>query len=189
MTETCPSSAASGGPFTAGTWSALHPKTVGFSSAGPQTIVSSAGNPTISQAIDPISGGGACATVTATDQGPGVATYRLPAASGNGYTLLGAPVVTANLNVTGQFAFIAARLWDVDPSTNTEKLVARGLYRINGNAPNGKQTFQLHPGAWTFTAGHVPKLELLGQDSPYARTSNGTFSIQVSKLNLSLPTR
>ena len=189
MTETCPSTAPSGGPYTAGSWSALHPKAVSFRSAPPQTIVSSAGNPTISQAIDPISGGGACATVTATDQGPGVATYRLSAASGNGYTLLGAPVVTANLNVTGQFGFIAARLWDVDPSTNKETLVARGLYRINGKAPNGTQTFQLHPGAWAFAAGHIPKLELLGQDSPYARTSNGTFSIQVSHLSLSLPVR
>jgi hypothetical protein len=189
MTETCPSTAPSGGPYTAGTWSALHPNTVSYSSGTPQTILSSAGNPAIAQAIDPISGGGACATVTATDQGAGVATYRLPAAKGSGYTLLGAPVVNANLTVTGQFAFIAARLWDVDPSSNTETLVARGLYRINGSAPNGKQTFQLHPGAWTFAAGHVPKLELLGQDSPYARTSNGTFSIQVSNLKLSLPVR
>jgi predicted acyl esterase len=103
--------------------------------------------------------------------------------------MLGAPAVTANLNVNGQFAFIAARLWDVDPSTNTETLVARGLYRINGNAPNGTQTFQLHPGAWTFAAGHIPKLELLGQDPPYARTSNGTFSIQISNLGLTLPVR
>jgi dienelactone hydrolase len=187
MTETCPASAPSGGPYIAGSWAALHPNTVAYSSAAPQTILSSAGNTVIAQAIDPISGGGACATVAATDQGPGVATYRLPAATGSGYTLLGAPAITANLNVTGQFAFIAARLWDVDPSTNTETLVARGLYRINGNAPNGRQSFQLHPGGWTFAAGHIPKLELLGQDPPYARTSNGAFSIQVSSLSLSLP--
>jgi predicted acyl esterase len=96
--------------------------------------------------------------------------------------------VTATLNVTGSFAFIAARLWDVNPSTNTETLVARGLYRINSSAPNGKQTFQLHPGAWTFAPGHIAKLELLGQDPPYARTSNGTFSIAVSGLKLTLPT-
>jgi predicted acyl esterase len=102
--------------------------------------------------------------------------------------VLGAPQVTANLTVTGSFAFIAARLWDVDPTSNTETLVARGLYRINGNSPNGTQTFQLHPGAWTFARGHIPKLELLGQDPPYARTSNGTFTIQVSNLKLSLPT-
>lgn len=190
MTETCPSTAPSGGPYSAGTWVALHPKTVTYHSGQSQTILSSAGNPAIAATIDPVNpAGGACATVSATDQGTGVATYRLPPASGSGYTLLGAPVVTTNLSVTGQFPLIAARLWDVDPATNTETLVARGLYRINGNAPNGKQTFQLHPGAWTFAAGHVPKLELLGQDPPYARISNGTFSIQVSNLNLTLPVR
>ena len=80
-----------------------------------QTISSSAGNPTISGTIDPIAGGGACATVSASDQGAGVATYRLPASTGSGYTLLGSPTVIANLSVTGQYAFIAARLWDVDP--------------------------------------------------------------------------
>ena len=47
--------------------------------------------------------------------------------------------------------------------------------------------FQLHPGAWHFAAGHIPKLELLGQDCPYVRTSNGQFSISVSDLQLRLP--
>jgi dienelactone hydrolase len=186
--ETCPKTASSLGPYSAGTWAALHPHTVTFKSKPAQMISSSAGDPTIAQAIDPVSGGGACATATATDQGPGVATYRLPAASGTGFTLLGAPQVTATLNVTGQFAYIAARLWDVDPATNTETLVARGLYRINENSPNGQQTFQLHPGAWHFAPGHIPKLELLGQDPPYARPSNGSFTITVSNLTLTLPT-
>jgi hypothetical protein len=186
LIETCPATAPSGGPYTAGSWAALHPHTVTFSSSMPQTIISTAGDPTIAKALDPIAGGGACATVSATDQGAGVATYRLPPSTG--FTLLGAPQVTANLTVTGSFAYIAARLWDADPATNTETLVARGLYRINSSAPNGQQTFQLHPGAWTFAAGHIPKLELLGQDPPYARPSNGTFSIQVSNLKLTLPT-
>ena len=61
------------------------------------------------------------------------------------------------------------------------------MYRIDSSAPNGLQVFQLHPGAWHFAAGHVPKLELLGQDSPYARTANGAFSIAVSDLQLRLP--
>jgi hypothetical protein len=79
---------------------------------------------------------------------------------------------------------LAARLWDVDPAANTETLVARGLYRVS---TGGSQVFQLHPGAWHFAAGHIPKLELLGQDSPYARTSNGQFSVAVSDLELRLP--
>src|SRR5205823_3344032 len=87
MTETCPSTAPSGGPYSASTWAGLHPHTVTYNSKPSQTISSAAGNPAIAKTIDPIAGGGACATVTATDQGPGVATYRLPAANGQGYTL------------------------------------------------------------------------------------------------------
>jgi dienelactone hydrolase len=185
--ETCPASQPSGGPYSAPTWAALHPGEVDYSSSAAQTISSAAGDPTIGETIDPIAGGGACATVSATDQGAGVATYRLPASTGSGYTLLGSPTVIANLSVTGQYPFIAARLWDVDPSSNTETLVARGVYRIDSSAPDGLQVFQLHPGAWHFSAGHIPKLELLGQDSPYVRTSNGQFSISVSDLQLRLP--
>ena len=69
----------------------------------------------------------------------------------------------ADLDVTGKFAYIAARLLDVNPATNTETLVARGDYRIDPNRPDGLQAFQLPPGAWHFAAGHVPELELLGR--------------------------
>jgi hypothetical protein len=185
--ETCPATARSGGPYSASTWAGLHPGEVDFSSPASQTILSAAGNPTISRAIDPIAGDGACASVPATDQGPGVATYRLPAVTGHGYTLLGSPTVIATLNVTGTFGEIAARLWDVDPRANTETLVARGIYRVDSSKPDGLQVFQLHPGAWHFAAGHIPKLELLGQDAPYARASNGTFSIAVTGLQLRMP--
>lgn len=185
--ETCPATLPSGGPYTAPTWSALHPGEVDYSSSATQTISSATGNPTISATIDPIAGRGACATVGATDPGAGVATYRLPASTGSGYTLLGSPTVIANLSVTGQYAFIAARLWEVDPSSNTETLVARGVYRIDSSAPDGLQVFQLHPGAWHFAAGHIAKLELVGQDSAYVRISNGQFSISVSDLQLRLP--
>src|SRR5205814_1527907 len=145
---------------------------------------SGAGDPAISDAIDPVGGKGACATVSASDQGTGVATYRLPAATGRGYTLLGSPTVIARLSLSGTFPELAARLWDVDPGTNTETLVARGLYRPSAS---GLQVFELHPGAWHFAAGHVPKLELLAQDAPYGRASNGLFSIAVGDLRLRLP--
>jgi hypothetical protein len=184
LTQTCPASAPSGGPFVAGSWASLHPGTITFSSPAAQTILSSAGDPTIAKTIDPIAGGGACATVSAADQ-TGVATYRLPAASGSGYTLLGAPTISANLAVIGTFPELAMRLWDVDPSSGMQTLVARGVYRPSGSGP---AIFQLHPGAWQFAPGHVPKLELLGQDPPYLRVSNGKFTIAVSNLELFLPT-
>ena len=187
LTQTCPIGAPSGGPYTAATWAGLHPGKVTYSGTRAQTIISTAGDTTISGLFDPVVGGLACTTATATDQGAGVATYRLPAATGSGYTLLGSPAITANLKATGKYPYIAARLLDVNPVTNTETLVARGLYRLDTKTPNGRKQFELHPGAWRFVAGHVPKLELLGQDSPYARPSNGVFRITVSNLQLRLP--
>ncbi|MGH2842543.1 MAG: S15 peptidase family protein, partial [Solirubrobacteraceae bacterium] len=187
LTQACPVSVPSGGPYYADTWMGLHPGVVNYSSQPAQTILSIGGNPTVSKAFDPVAGGLACTTAPAGEEGPGVATYSLPTPTGSGYTLLGAPTVSANLTVTGVFAYVAARLLDVDPATNTETLVARGVYRIDPNAPSGPQTFQLHPGAWHFAAGHIPTLELLGQDTPYLRPANGVFSIAVSNLQLQLP--
>lgn len=195
LTQTCPATLPSGGPYSAATWEALHPGEVVYQSAPAQTVLSTGGDPVAAAQFDPI---GAAEFTSLNGQGlacqaptvitlPGVATYTLPTPTGAGYTLLGAPTVTADLNVTGVFAYIAARLLDFDPASNTETLVARGLYRIDPNAPNGRQTFQLHPNGWHFVAGHKPRLELLGMDAPYARPSNGVFSIAVSNLQLQLP--
>jgi hypothetical protein len=187
LTQTCPVSAPSGGPYTAATWAALHPGVVRFSSQATRTILSTGGDPAVAKAFDPVYGGLSCTTASAADEGAGVATYRLPAATGSGYTLLGSPMVTADLRVTGEFAYIAARLLDVDPATNLETLVSRSVYRIDPNAPNGRQTFQTSANAYHFAAGHIPQLELLGRDAPFLRPSNGVFSIAVSNLELRLP--
>jgi dienelactone hydrolase len=187
LTQTCPVSAPSGGPYTAATWTALHPGVVRFSSQATRTILSTGGDPAVAKAFDPVYGGLSCTTASAANEGAGVATYRLPAATGSGYTLLGAPMVTADLKVTGEFAYIAARLVDVDPATNLKTLVSRSVYRIDPNAPNGRQTFQTSANAYHFAAGHIPQLELLGRDAPFLRPSNGVFSIAVSNLELRLP--
>jgi hypothetical protein len=187
LTQTCPKSAPSGGPYAAATWAALHPGVVAFSSKPAQTILSTGGDPKVSRAFDPVSGGLSCTTAPAADEGRGVATYRLPTPTGAGYTLLGSPTVTADLKVRGEFAYIAGRLVDVDPATNTKTLISRGAYRIDPKAPNGRQTFQLSANGWHVAAGHIPQLELLGRDAPFLRPSNGVFSIAVSNLELKLP--
>jgi predicted acyl esterase len=184
LTQTCPASAPSGGPYTAPTWRGLHPGEVRLRSAAPQTVLSAAGDPAVSAAIDPIAGQGACATTSAVDE-PGTASYRLPGATGAGYTLLGSPTVIADVNVTGAFPTLALRLWDAGPD-GRQTLVARGLYRPSGD---GRVVLQLHPGAWRFAPGHVAKLQVLGRDAPYARVSNGTFAVTVADLELRLPVR
>ena len=187
LTQTCPNSAPSGGPYTASTWKALQPGVVNVNSKPAQTIASSGGDPKVSKAFDPVYGGNSCTTVSAADEGRGVATYRLPTPTGSGYTMIGSPTVTADLQVTGQYAYIAGRLVDVDPATNTKVLVSRGAYRLDPKAPNGRQTFQISANAWHFAPGHIAELELLGRDSPFLRPSNGVFSIAVSNLQLRLP--
>ena len=97
---------------------------------------------------------------------------------------MGSPTAVAKLSSSGEFPQIAARLWDVAPD-GTQTLVTRAVYRPTDAR---RQVFQLHPNGWHFAAGHVPKLELLGQDAPYARPSSGSgFTVDVSRLRLELP--
>jgi hypothetical protein len=161
---------------------------VRFAATAAQAISSSGGDPRVAAAIDPVAGGGDDCATTASADAPGTAVYRLPAATGAGYTLLGAPAVTAKLSITGDAAAaqIASRLWDVAPGGGPQTLVARGTYRPSGK---GTETWQLHANGWRFAAGHVPKLELLGSDAPYTRVSNGSFDVAVQSLELRLPIR
>ncbi|MBL7491735.1 prolyl oligopeptidase family serine peptidase [Frankia sp. AgB1.9] len=96
-------------------------------------------------------------------------------------TLAGMPLVTASIQHTGPDGQLDARLWDVSPN-GTQILVSRGLYRVTANQ-SGTISFQLDGNAYTFAAGHRPKLELLSSDGPYARPSNGistTFALTVT---------
>jgi hypothetical protein len=171
------------GPFIAADWDALHPGEVRFVAAGAQEFDGDAGDPDNAAATNPLNGG-PCRVVPASDD-PAAATYRLPEATGDGYTLAGSPTVVADLRVRGAaYAQVAARLWDVAPDA-TQALVTHALYRPR--ADGADDVFQLHPNAWLFRAGHVPKLELLGQSSPYGRASSGDFEVDVAKLELRLP--
>jgi predicted acyl esterase len=187
-TQTCPRDAPADGPFSAPSFAALARVRLHYAFTDPQTIDSSAGDPAVASAIDPVAGGGdACATTPSATQ-RGTATYRLPAATGAGYTLLGSPAITARLGVTGDpdGQQIAGRLWDVAPDGGPQTLVARGFYRPRGG---GDQAWQLAANGWRFAAGHVAKLELLGADAPYGRASNDSFRTVVERLEFALPVR
>lgn len=188
LTQTCPHTLRSAGPFTAPTFAQLARGEVRHSFDTPQQILSVPGNPQVGAAIDPITGGGNDCATTSTARESGTATYTLAPARRKGYTLLGAPTIIASLSVTGTpgAAQIAGRLWDVAPGGGSQTLVARGLMRPTAN---GTSVWQLNANGWRFAPGHVPKLELLGEDPPYARPSNGAFTITVHRLQLRLPVR
>jgi predicted acyl esterase len=78
------------------------------------------------------------------------------------------------------------RLWDVLPD-GSQRLISRGVYRLTDNQ-QGQVTFQLHGNGYQLAAGDTVKLELLGRDAPYYRASNGTFTIAVANLTVTLPT-
>jgi X-Pro dipeptidyl-peptidase-like protein len=192
-TLTCPSSAPSGGPYQAGSWAGLSHGVVRFRDQGSKTISASGGSPSVDNTFDPVqngSGGDACQTAPGDDVS-GVASYRLPAAGGNGYTLLGSPTVVATIANPVANSELAARLLDVNTSDNTETLVARQLYRPQ--VGTARQVFQLHPSGHLFAPGHVAKLELLPKDAgggslnSYGRPANGQGDITISKLDLRLP--
>jgi predicted acyl esterase len=184
--QTCPREAPSSRGFFARSFGRLARGEVRRRWAGPQAASSDGGNPATGTAVDPVGGGGdACAKVDE-ENVPGTATYELPEVT-RGYTLLGAPTIRARLQISGAqpaLTQLAGRLWDVGPD-GKQILVARGFLRPR----QGRNVWQLHPGAWRFAPGHTAKLELLGRDAPFGRPSNSDFEIEISRLQMRLPVR
>jgi fermentation-respiration switch protein FrsA (DUF1100 family) len=186
--QVCPPGSPVSGPFTAANWLQLHPGAVLFGSGAAQTVTSDGGNPSTAATYDPITGGtiggtNSCTQVAA-EHASGTAVYDGPVS--RGFTMMGLPTVSAHVAVSGQFGQLDSRLWDVGPD-GKQTLISRGVYRLLDNQ-NASIVFQLHGNGWRFAAGHRPKLELLGRDPAYARPSNGSFSIQVSNVQVELPT-
>src|SRR5262249_3736892 len=138
-------------------------------------------------AVDPLGGGifsSPCRTVPAADD-LGAATYRFATATGAGYTLMGAPTVIAHFDVSGSFAQVVGRLWDVAPD-GTQALISQAISRPPTDS-QPPEFFKLHPNGWHFLDGHAPKLELLGESPPYGRMATGSFRVTVTNLELRLP--
>ena len=171
------------GPFDTRSWRAQTPGEVRASSPAPQTFTSAGGDPAVAAAVSVLSP--ACNTRPATVE-PNTATYNLPTAIGNGYTMIGSPTVSARLAVSSSNAQIAARIWDVAPD-GTQSFITRGALRPQ--AGTNRVVFQLHAQGWHFAPGHFPRIQLLGRDVPYQRASNGTFSITASEVQIRLPVR
>ncbi len=182
-TQTCPATVPDGGPYAAASLSTLSTRTIRFGSNAPQTVTA-AGDPSASSQFDPIANSDACKSITA-ETAPGTAVYTYPS---RGFTMLGLPTVTATISTSGDYGELDSQLFDVAPN-GTERLISRGAYRLTDNQ-SGQIVFQLHGNGYAFPSGDVVKLVLLGSDAPYLRKSNDqNFTVRVSKLTVSLPTR
>jgi hypothetical protein len=188
-TQTCPTSAPAGGPFTAGEWSKLAAHTLTFGSTAAQTFTSAGASSTLAEEFDPIheivkeGGNSNDCKETKAEIEPNTASYSM---TSPGFTMLGLPTITANVVTTGSYGQIDARLWDVLAS-GQERLISRGVYRLSENQA-GTITFQLHGNAYEFANGDTVKLELLGRDAPYYRPDNSPFTVELTNLSAVLPT-
>ena len=108
------------------------------------------------------------------------------------YVGLGSVTVAYTL-AGGTGATLNARLWDVSPDGQTQLLVTRGSYRIDGprydTVPNGVIDLPFFGNEWTFEAGHSIRLDLTLVDSPTFLASNQQTTLSFSGPTLSLPTR
>jgi len=181
FTQVCGSQAHASARFRARSWKALHPERNVKISFRRQRIRSNGGNAATAATIDPIGGGGACATVPARRaRGTANLKIRFPRTM----TMLGMPTVRARIVTKGRGGLIAARLWDVHAGRQT--LVSRGVYRLRDNQ-RGRIIFQLFGNGWRFRKSHTARLELVGRDPNYLRTSNFRFSVRVNRLRVDLP--
>ncbi|MBA2763405.1 MAG: hypothetical protein H0U42_01780 [Thermoleophilaceae bacterium] len=185
--QVCPKSRTSLGPFLAPTFNRLSRDALRVRRPRPQSLTSVGGSPRTALAIDPAAGGGESCVEIEDDGAPGTARYTIATARRRAFTLIGAPALRAQLDVSGApptETQVAGRLWDV-ATDGTQNLVARGLYRPS----EGLNRWWLHPAAWRFERGHKAVLELLGNDAPYGRPSNDPFEIELRRLRVTLPVR
>lgn len=137
----------------------------------------------------PLPGAEACRTMPV-GQEEGVAVYDLPSPS-SPVTMIGRPTVTATIATrNGELAGeLATKLWDVDEKAGRQTLVTKGIYRLDPNQ-SGEVTMQLNGSAWTFGPGHHARLEILGRDdNSWRRSNNDDYTVDVSNMTLTLPTR
>jgi hypothetical protein len=184
--QTCPRGARSAPPARASDFARLARGEVRRTFRTSRTVASGGGDPAVGAAVDPVAGGGDACVGVPYGRAPGSATYELRAGDRRPFTLIGAPTFLANLEVDAPpgAAQLGGRLWDVAPD-GTRTLVARGFYRPK----DGRNVWQLHPGAWRFRRGHGVQLELLGRDAPFGRPSNSSFTVVVERIELRLPVR
>ena len=184
FTTTCPLSAPDGGPFKATSWGALHPGAFHFGGEAPHQFTSSGGSAEVARAFDPVFGAKeACKTIPFTPEENTAAYFRTVK---RGFTMLGRPTIEARISSTGQFGQIDARLWDVSPE-GTQLLVDRGVYALEPSQ-SGLIALQLHGNGYHFAKNHKVELQLLGRDAPYYQPSNFPFTVNVSHVQVTLPT-
>lgn len=192
-------------PYVGSSWQDLQRGVVRFSSSQAQEVTNPASeeNQAVAAEMDPIlqqtkatpnvlasasEVDGACRKIAAISP-KGTASYIQPVTEP--FTMMGLPTIEAKVTVSGtekQDGQLDARLWVVNPTKGTERLVSRGGYRLEEpQTPN--VVFQLHGNGYTFQPGDAIKLELTANEYPYLYQSPAAkYSVAVSGVKVYIPT-
>ena len=174
------------------TWHALHPRHVTFTSRRTGRTSTTEQGPA-AVATDPIStatlGGPAsykgCRTMRPSEPDPTVATYAFTIRRSE--VLLGGPVVDVRFDATGPDVPLSVRVWDVAADGSVQGLITRGTYRVAGSGTGRRARFQLAPQGYRLRAGHLLKVEVTANDSPYLQASSVPATVTVHRLSITLP--
>jgi hypothetical protein len=109
-----------------------------------------------------------------------------------GLTMMGLPEVTLTADPSAADMYVAARLWDVDPTTGQQTLVTRGVWRLGGEEAGQVVLLQLFGNAYRFRPGHEIKLELTADDARAFKSweqanAPALGQIAVSNVGLTIP--
>lgn len=132
-----------------------------------------------------LEGGASCPTTDDTSVATGnmaVDSDPLP----EDFEMLGLPEVTLNAVPTAGDLYVAMHLWDVDPVSDTQILVTRGVYQLGASGEPQDVSTQLFGNGWTFPSGHIIRLELTANDYP-TMILPGDGTIAISDVTLSVP--
>jgi len=174
-------------------WHDLHPahvtfvaKTGGATSTERQGPAGRATDPVSTATLPGANSYKGCRIMRPSEPDPTVVTYEFP--TERALDLMGGPVVAVTFTSTAPDVPLSVRLWDVAPDRSVQGLVTRATYRVRGTAKRPKKVrFQLAPQGYTFAAGHVLKVEVTANDTPYMQQSNVPAEVSVSRLALTLP--
>jgi predicted acyl esterase len=180
---TCPATAPSGGgPYRASSFEELARGALRFGTGKVLRITSEGASATLAAQLSPTS------TSLCTPRTPDPASTATFATTSPGVTLIGLPVLTGRVKTKGRYGQMVARVWDLDPATDTQRLITRGVYRLEDDQ-RGRFRFVLDGNGWRFPAGHRIVVELLGRDAPAYQASPAPFSAKLRKLRIRLPVR
>ena len=185
-TMTCPKTApAGGGPYAASSYAGLARGALKVRGAQTLKIDGKGASASLAEALNPLFGTGSdlCNTYAPDRTSHAKVTLTSP-----GVTLLGLPVITGTVATKGAGGQLDARVWDLDPRTNKQRLITRGAYRLTANQ-TGRFTFTLDGNGWRFAKGHRIVVELLGRDAPTYGPSPNAFSATLKHVRVTLPVR